>query len=203
MKSSRYLTGRMLLTGALLAVGLTACVNLKPAEDTTRFYVLTASRPASETAAPSGAPRILLGRVEVADYLRAPQLAFRAAPNRIGYADLHQWAEPLDAALPRILEQDFLLRLGSGNAALPDGPTREVRFSFLRFDLTPNGETRTEVICRVIDPASRQVLVERTLLRETAATAGVTGFDEAVASLSGQLGELADEAIALARAARP
>jgi uncharacterized lipoprotein YmbA len=194
---------RPALATVLIAFTLAGCLNLKPAVDPTRFYVLTATVADPELPTGSAPSHVVLGRVEVADYLRAPQLAFRVTPNQIEYANHHQWAEPLDAALPRILGENFLSRLTTGSPSVAVTPPREVRFSFLRFDLTRDGTARVEAICRVIDGTSRKVLAERQLARETTTTPNGTDFDIAVAALSAQLGELTDEAIALAQTTRP
>lgn len=191
------------LAGCLLPIALTGCLGLKPAVDTTRFYVLTAAPPAARAPASAPGPTVMLGRVEVADYLRSPQLAIRVESNRIEYSGLHHWAEPLHAALPRVIEENLLLRLAPRPSANGSAATREIRLSFQRFDLTPAGTARTEVICRVLDAASREPVAEKRLAWESRATVSPSDFGAGVATLSAQLGTLADEAIALAQGTLP
>lgn len=47
--------------------------------------------------------KIAVNKVVLADYLTQPNLVMRVADNRLDLASYHSWAEPLDAAIQRIL----------------------------------------------------------------------------------------------------
>jgi uncharacterized lipoprotein YmbA len=77
--------------------------------DPTRFYVLTS------TAAPSTSPaiadkpvRLLLRSVVVPEFLRGRVMQVRLAENEVKFVDEARWAEPLEAALNRVLRENFL-----------------------------------------------------------------------------------------------
>ena len=134
-----------------LAVSSVGCLGLKPTTDPTRFYLLTAE---SKARASSGDRQLSLGRTELPDHLRSPQIAVRVSPNEVRYAGLHHWAEPLEEAIPRALRQNLLSILGSDNFHAGVPPTGfdgyELRVAVLRFDVEPSGKAVAEVVCRIV-----------------------------------------------------
>jgi uncharacterized lipoprotein YmbA len=195
-----------LLAGAALALsGLTGCFNLQPASDPTRFYVLTprcAPRP-QQTAAAS-APLLMLGRVEVADYLQRSELVWRRAPNHVAYAHFTQWAEPLQPALDRVLKENFLRLLGSGRffAGVNPGkrPVEEIRVSILQFDLFSEGEARVKALCRIVDHQSRETRKQQMLTASRRFDLEAADTAPEAAALSEALADICRQIVALASA---
>jgi uncharacterized protein len=112
----------------LMAVALlilpSGCAFLQPAQNETRYYLLTA-------ATPGGAPTrhretrtgcvVRLLPIEVADYLQTKDMAVRTGTNEVHFALFHRWAEPLDAGVRRAVAED--LRAAPGiRAVLTDQP---------------------------------------------------------------------------------
>lgn len=82
---------------------------LKPAKSTSRFYILTANAPALFVShlppTGRGGYRLRLEPIVVADYLRTKQMVVREAKNEISFAQFHEWAEPLDYGIRRVLAE--------------------------------------------------------------------------------------------------
>jgi uncharacterized lipoprotein YmbA len=85
-----------------LAGALAGCsVVPPPLEDPTRYFVLSGV-PASATPAEGGL-RIGVRTVRLAGYLNRREMVVRAAANEVEFRDYQRWAEPLDAAIARVL----------------------------------------------------------------------------------------------------
>jgi uncharacterized lipoprotein YmbA len=203
MKASASLS---LLAGTTLVLtALTGCLNLKPASDPTRFYVLTARCAAptnATTAATSEAPLLMLGWVEVADYLQRPEQAWRMAPNHVAYSHVDQWAEPLGDALARVLKEDLLRLLGPERFFTGLNPgerkTHEIQIDILRFDLKPTGEAQIEAHCRIVERRTHQLLKQQALAatqpfdpQNKDHTAAAVALSEALADLARQVAAMA------------
>ncbi len=99
----------------LAAAGLLAlagCNVIPPAqEDATRYFVLSGATPAAAEPgqAPAGSTlRIGLRTVRLESYLSKRQMVVRAGPNEVRFEDFRRWAEPLDAAITRIVRARLL-----------------------------------------------------------------------------------------------
>jgi uncharacterized lipoprotein YmbA len=93
------------LLGSVLALGLLPGCNVaQPAQDDpTRYFVL--SDPATSTVAvpAASAPRIGLHAIRLESYLKHREMVVRTAANEVQFKDYRRWAEPLDAAVGRVL----------------------------------------------------------------------------------------------------
>ena len=106
MKNCFYLA---LIAALLCLTG--GCTIFKPSSENARYYILTATTgPAStnSTAAPSNSGMLVRIRsLEVADYLKGRDMPIRTDPNELVLDLFHQWAEPLDEGLRRVLTEDL------------------------------------------------------------------------------------------------
>ena len=113
----------LILTSLLMAflLALSGCFSLKPASGEQQYYLLTGN--------PSNAPIHLTGPgsvvrllpIEVPDYLQTRSMAVRTASNEMIFPAFHQWAEPLDTGIRRVLADN--LRASPGiQAVLTDEP---------------------------------------------------------------------------------
>jgi hypothetical protein len=99
------------LQAALLAWLCAACGTTAPS----RFFTLTALEPTEET---GETPAMnLVDSVQVADYLQRPQLIRRNSAVEIEVDEYSRWAEPIDLAFARVLEQDLRVLLGARAAS--------------------------------------------------------------------------------------
>ncbi|HEY1788461.1 MAG TPA: PqiC family protein [Verrucomicrobiae bacterium] len=90
-----------------LLVALSGCLSLKPAGGDEHYYLLTgdSSLLASARGARPCVVRIL--PVEVPNYLQTRDMVVRTSSNEMIFATFHQWAEPLDAGVRRVLTEDL------------------------------------------------------------------------------------------------
>jgi hypothetical protein len=124
--------------GLALTAALTGC-NVIPAaqNDPTKFYVLSAPRgqaPESQANAPAGrvpptensaaanppaAKKVRLGlkTVEVANYLKGPEMVVRSGTNEVTMQEYARWAEPIQAGVTRLLREQLA---GAANVAQID-----------------------------------------------------------------------------------
>jgi len=93
------------LAAALL---LAACAGPAPKEN---FYTLSAP-PATATGT---APRVLVGTVTVPEAVDRTAMVIRIGPNQVDIDDANRWAEPLKAAIPRVLAENLRRELGSAS----------------------------------------------------------------------------------------
>jgi uncharacterized protein len=100
---------------ALLALAaLLAGCNIvpPPIEDPTRYYVLS---DAPAPAAPAqGGLRVGLKAIRLAGYLKRREMVVRTGANEVEFRDYRRWAEPLDAAIGRVVRSALL---ASGSVA--------------------------------------------------------------------------------------
>lgn len=132
-------TLRSLVPAALLVV-CAACGTTAAS----RFFALTALE-SGQQASDAGA----LDRVEpvrVADYLQRPQLVRRRSAVELEVDEYSRWAEPLDLALTRVLDQDLRVLL----AAEPRAQTR-VACSVTRFEQDVEGRAVLEAVFELRD----------------------------------------------------
>ncbi|MCP5518204.1 MAG: membrane integrity-associated transporter subunit PqiC [Verrucomicrobiales bacterium] len=175
----------------LLAAGLTGCLGLKPSVDATRFYVLTAT---AETGAVVAGETVTLGRVDLPDYIRTPRMAIRASANEIVYSDLHQWAEPLEDAVPRVIEENLLRQLGSQRFRSGPAPAHlvahEIQLEILRFDLEPAGFAVVEAVGRRVHHETRELEWQQPLSYRIPFHYDPTSLAPAASALSEALAQL-------------
>ncbi|WP_319237620.1 PqiC family protein [uncultured Propionivibrio sp.] len=196
MMLSRYLMLMGLV--ALGACGSSPVVNYYALDD----GVIAAARGAS--------PTVLVTSASVPEALDRPQMVVRAADSRLVLSEQQRWAEPLRAAIPRLVAA----RLGealdsSGVLAVPAGaPQFDADFRLAlhvqQFDVQSDGAVDLD-LSWVLKPHNGKAIVGRSRIHEKAAevTAGVTStpvtVSERVAAQRRALGRAALEIAAEVR----
>lgn len=101
-----------LATGVAFALGGCGLPSAQP--DPTRFYMLTdatAVHAAEASAAPAPAPakrwRLGLRPVQLPDFLHGRAMFVHLSGNEVRFMDDARWAEPLDAAVARVLRESL------------------------------------------------------------------------------------------------
>lgn len=187
-----------LLRAALLAAALPALAACAIAESKpTSFYLLDPIDPATERPA-GGAVRLAIEEVAIPKYLDRQGLVLRDSANRLRVAGLHQWAEPLDATIMRVLTENLRLLLKQTEVvALPDWRgdyNAELDVQLLRFERQSDGRVVLVASWAVVDSERRrQLLRRRAVVQQAVADAGgITGpdYDAVVAAMNAALGEL-------------
>lgn len=107
MKHSRELFGLGIGLLGLLVAGCNVLPS--PQADPTRYYVL--GGPAEAVPAVSSGDgaklRVGLHTIDVATYLRSPEMVVRSGGNEVELKDYARWAEPLQAGITRILRTEL------------------------------------------------------------------------------------------------
>lgn len=104
--------GRLLRAAAAgMTLLLTGCGST-PKES---FYTLSAPPPVE----PSGQPTmsVVVGPVTVPEAVDRTPMVIRTGPNQVDIEDLHRWAEPLKAAIPRVLAAHLARELGTARVS--------------------------------------------------------------------------------------
>jgi hypothetical protein len=187
-----------------LCAGLAACASA-PQEN---YYTLAASAPeraAADSALSNvGVTVVATGLVEAVD---RPQLVLRASQARVHILEQQRWAEPLKAAIPRVVAANLARELGSARVTAqsqaPSGDTGyRVALDVQRFDSTPGEGAAIDVAWTIRRVEGSAVTSGRSTVMERAAG---PGYEALVAAHSRALGVVSREiAQALAAfAARP
>jgi uncharacterized lipoprotein YmbA len=112
----------------LAVLGLLSACNIgAPAQDDpTRYYLLSDSAALSTTpsASPTGA-RIGLHAIVIEGYLKKREMVVRTGDNEVDFKDYRRWAEPLEAAVSRLLRAS--LAPGVANVASEPFPIDQDR----------------------------------------------------------------------------
>jgi uncharacterized protein len=114
--------GRRAVLCAMVAAILAACGGSPVRES---FYTLSSGE-GSATAARSASPAIFVGPVTVPESVDRNQMVLRTGANQVEISEEHRWAEPLKAAIPRVIGETLSRELGTSRvltsrsgAALP------------------------------------------------------------------------------------
>lgn len=92
---------------AALLVAVNGCISLKPASGEQQYYLLTGSS-SNVSRGHTGPARVVrLLPVEMPDYLETRNMAVRTGSNEIIFPTFHEWAEPLDMGIRRVLAEDL------------------------------------------------------------------------------------------------
>jgi uncharacterized protein len=102
---------RPLIPWAVIGLlGLLAACNVvpPPEDDPTRYFVLSDPVPAATRAPGTAGLRIGLKEVKLEGYLKKREMVVRTGENEVQFRDFRRWAEPLDAAIVRVVRQRLL-----------------------------------------------------------------------------------------------
>ena len=160
MTSPRPLLGGLLLAAAGLS--LTACLNLSPAKDTARYFLLAAATNPPPAVAAAHPFALGIGKVRVPAYLLRDTVAVRQLGPEIAYLPNALWAERLDNGLQRVLAGDLALRLGTDRVRLSAWAKEDVQFEIYvtvdRFEVSADGRGECSAWWRILSPASEVAL---------------------------------------------
>ncbi len=202
---------RRLLSKSSLLIGLSAflllqsCVNLKPRENDTRFYVLGAAAVAQQEVPADKGYVLGLRRIKLADYLDTPHIVVRVGANEVMFSDDHRWGEDLGPAINRVVA-GFL----SGSSSVHQvevvpwatgvQPTYIVEIEVQKFEGTsPNPaysrmDAHLQARWKVLNPATNNVLKQGTT-DEMIDGPALSSYASLVSGLERVLGRLAKDLV--------
>jgi uncharacterized lipoprotein YmbA len=191
-----------LLLFCLTTVWLGGCASSSPS----RFYVLSAvstSEPQQPLAGELREVAIGVGPVELPRYLDRPQMATRAGPYELQFAEFNQWAEPLADNVTRVLSENLSHLLGTDRITIYPWPRStpvayQVIVQMTHFEGTLGEQSRLSAQWHIIDVEEQQELLRQTSqFRPAVETAD---YDSLAAALSHGLSALSQDIAAALRA---
>lgn len=96
---------------AVIAIALAACGGSPVKEN---FYTLSGPQ-APMPAAVAAPPSVFVGPVTVPEAVDRLPMVLRTAANQVEISDAHRWAEPLKAAIPRVLAETLMREMATPN----------------------------------------------------------------------------------------
>ena len=184
---------RLWQAAAAAALALAACAGPAPRED---FYTLAAVAPPGAGPGAS-ATSIYVGPVTVPEAVDRLPMVLRVSPNQVEIRDFHRWAEPLEAAIPRVLAENLSRLLGTPHVlSARQGTGRDVDYRVAvevqRFESSLQEGATLDALWTVTPAKGRGAARSgRTVAQEPAATADPAGLaaahSRALARLAGDI----------------
>ena len=117
------------------------------------YYTLSSQGPAAPAAVPAAARPIsvYVGPVTIPETVDRPQMVFRVDANQVEIADLERWAEPLKAAIPRLVAET-LAREVAGSTVMTSRQSATLDFDYRvaldvqRFDFSAGDGSAVDVL---------------------------------------------------------
>jgi uncharacterized lipoprotein YmbA len=183
------------LIALTMSAGLVACASA-PMEN---YYTLAALVPERQAAGPAlsdaSVTVIATGLVETVD---RPQLVLRVSETRVQILEQQRWAEPLKAAIPRVVAANLARELGSARVtsqsrAPPGDGAYRVALDVQRFDSTPGEGAAIDVAWSIRRREGNAETRGRSSVKESAAGPGydalVAAHSRALAAVSGEIAQ--------------
>ncbi len=169
-----------------------------PQVDPTRYYVLTGPSPAP--AAVGGQLRVGLRTVELAAYLKSPDMIVRQGANELMLQDYARWGEPLEAGIARILQERLQAAGGVGRVYLQPFPLDadrdcDVAVTILRCEGATDRTAHFAATIEITKAADGRLLSRRTFVAPDAAWDG-KNFGQLAGLLSADAEALGQEIVA-------
>lgn len=191
---------------AMAGLIFSGCLNLKPAIDSSRFFVLGPDAAMTTgSPQPNQGPRVGIGRVQVADYLQHKQLVSRKGDHELEYWENCYWGESLEKGVTRVLGVNLASMLGPTRVLTSNwrrgDVEAEVYVSIQRFESDPQGRVVLEARWRITNPGATQPWRTGQAKIFKQGPAPTTNPDGLVGTMSRALGDLSVEIAAALHAA--
>ena len=178
----------------VLMAAVAGCGTSQP----TRYYLLSASAPASAHIAAQAELTIGVGPVLMPPYLDRRELVSRTGSNELSVAVYDQWAEPLEENFSRVVREDLGQRLATDriirlplkrslrSALVMD---YQVAIAVRQFEKTPDGSVVLIVRWIIMDNDKNELVLRRSQYRQTPAGDDYAAQAAAQSQVLGRLGE--------------
>lgn len=179
---------------ASLVVFLLLIISGCASTDPSRFYTLHAIE-SPDTVQPSSPYElfVMIGPIEIPDYLDRPQIVSRTSQNEITFSEFQRWAGSLKDDITRVLSEDLTQLLSEDAISVSPwewGTTSDYRIGVLirRFDIMPDGNVLLSARCTLIGGDGTTQL----LMWEASVAESITAqtYDAKVSSMSRALEKL-------------
>lgn len=195
----RYLTIRYLVAITAFCL-LTACQQ-SPQK---RYYVLSAYGPATTAATTTNTDQTInsligIGPIELADYLKRPNMVRMRTNNTLNLTANDYWAEPLDKGILRILALR-LTQYDSSRMIQPfpwrsdSTPSYSLRLQIHELALT-DSQAMINATWELVDTTNKQSIKRQHFIRSINAGSSAKTMAEAYSQLISQLAEVMNNAL--------
>jgi uncharacterized lipoprotein YmbA len=193
------------LCAAICLLANAGCNVVPPAqEDPTRYFVLSgAELPAlSAVQAPAGTLRVGIRTVRLESYLNRKEMVVRTGANEVRFEDYRRWADPLDAAVTRIVRSRLLAAPTVAQVFAEPFPFDQARdfdvsIDVVRFEgtMTADGKFASSMaaVVEISTTGAASRIVSRKLFEAPAEGWDGTDFDRLAALLRADVDLLAQE----------
>ncbi len=192
----KFLPNLLLAAFTLATVAVCGCLNLKPARQTARYFVLSPIATAPAAAPDAKLPIVGVGIVKIPDYLFKSTMAVRQGTNEVSYLLMDIWAERLNLGIQRILAAN-LAALVPAQIRLSDWRSTDVtvgvHVAIEQFDVSNHGEGTLVAWWRVVSPGGEQTLKSGQFRATLAGPAPYNDPQGATGTLSKLAGQLSEE----------
>ena len=198
------------LLGLAVCIGVAGCAVADP----TKFYALgkpvaastTDSRvsasialtPAPSSTDSTGAVSIGVGPVSVPGYLRRNQIVTRTGDDQMDIAMFHQWAEPLEDGVARVLAEEIGARVPTDRIVMypwRGAVARAIQYQVvvvvMRLDGRRGGDITLDTRWRILGKDGNELAFRRSTTNETATGSGyepmIAAMTRAVAALGQEI----------------
>ena len=186
---------------ALVPFLTSGCLNLKPAEDPIRYFLLHPMAEAGEARAETPEDlRLGIAPVVVPNYLTKPWIVVRTSRTEIRYSDYDKWAENVDKGVQRVLAENLALllhtdrvRLNSWKGAHED---LVLHLTLQRLEVDEEGQVVLEALWQISGrraASGRQVVVLSGPAPAADPSGAVVTMSQAVAELSRTIAQAIQE----------
>ncbi len=179
------------------AVLLAGCLNLKPARNSTRYFVLSPLPASPGAGTKSTIPGLGLGPVRTPEYLARTSMAVRQSPTEVTYLENALWAERLDLGCQRVLAANLAALLSADQVYLsawrPRQVACEVQIALSHFDVDLAGQAVLVAQWRILSPGGATLLKAGDCRLTKTGRPLAEGPQGAAAVLSELLGDLSRE----------
>jgi uncharacterized lipoprotein YmbA len=192
------MTRRSIASVAALFV-TSACVQLGPTKDVTRFFVLSPEPDTDAIALIADGPLLAVGPVTLPEYLNRSAIVARVGPHEVDRLSKDRWAQPLAGMIQRTLAVDLAAAFGARRYLLYPWPRDQepdivVEVDVLRFEPDKTQTARLDALWRL-----RLGDEERTGTTALTEAVADTTTGAAVASLSALLGRMSAQLVEAAK----
>jgi uncharacterized protein len=180
---------------------LTAALSAGCASSTPQFYTLSAN--GATPPASAAAYSVLVGPVSVPEMVDRPQFVVRLAANQVELAEHARWAEPLKAAIPRVIADNLAHSLGDARVSASSTDTDyKVLIDVQRFESVRGDAVTIDALWSVRPPKGAAARTGRSVVRKAVAGKDYDGLAAAHSKALGVLSEDIAQAIRAYEVAR-
>jgi len=190
MKNS-HLCYYLLILSLFLLSGLSGCGSTQPSRFYT-LYLIGDLKPERQSTSSGHNIYVVIGPVEIPDYLNRPQIVIRTSQNGLTLSEYDRWAGSLKEDIARVLSENISKLTAPDEIAVVEwgwggGHDYRVAVDINQFDIMPEGNVLLNAEWAIVGKNGTRIIARRESVTEP--IHGQT-YEAKVSSMSGALGTL-------------